>query len=83
MSYHEKDKIEEYFVEIYDPYHPYVYVRKAALNLLKSHTPVAVNDPIVNQVEGKSTWWYYTMQSRYPTLADKTGFNDNQTKASK
>jgi hypothetical protein len=83
MTYREKDEIEEHFVEIYDPYHPYVYVRKAASDLLKSYTPVAVNDPNVNQVEGKSTGWYYTMQSRYPTLAVKTGLNDNQTKASK
>jgi hypothetical protein len=29
MSYREKDEIEKHFVEIYDPYHPYVYVRKA------------------------------------------------------
>jgi hypothetical protein len=84
MSHREKDEIEEHFVESYDPYHPYVYVRrKTALDLQKSHTPVAVNYPNVNQVEGKSTGWYYTMQSRYPTLADKTGLNDNQTKASK
>jgi hypothetical protein len=42
-----------------------------------------VNGPNVNQAESKSTGWYYTLQSRYPTLADKTGLNDNQTKASK
>jgi hypothetical protein len=83
MSYREKDEIEEHFVEIYDPYHPYVYVRKTALDILNSHTHVAVNDPKVNQVEGKSTGWFYTPLSRYPTLADETGLNDNQTKASK
>jgi hypothetical protein len=41
MTYREKDEIEEHFVEIYDPYHPYVYIRKAALDLLKSHTPAS------------------------------------------
>jgi hypothetical protein len=83
MSYREKDEIEEHFVEIYDPYHPYVYFRKTALDLLKSHTPVTVNDPNVSQVEGKSTGFFYTMLSRTPTFGDETGLNNNQTKASK
>jgi hypothetical protein len=83
MSYREKDEIEEHFIEIYDPYQPYVYVRQTALDLLNSHTPVTVNDTHINLVRGKSTGWTYTMQSRYPTFGDETGLNDNQTKASK
>jgi hypothetical protein len=83
MSFHEKDEIEEHFVEIYDPYHPYICVRKTALDLPKSHTPVIVNDPNVRQVKGKSTVFFYTMLSRTPTFEDETGLNDNQTKASK
>jgi hypothetical protein len=83
MSYREKDESKEHFVEIYDLHHPYVYVRKTALDLLKSHTPVTVNDPNANQVEGKSTSWFYTYLSRTPTIGDVTGLNNNQTKASK